>query len=42
LGIVGQYIARIYREIKGRPLYIVETVLNSEKTGNLQEAAKGQ
>jgi dolichol-phosphate mannosyltransferase len=31
LGIVGQYIARIYREIKGRPLYIVETVLSSEE-----------
>jgi dolichol-phosphate mannosyltransferase len=30
LGIVGQYIARIYREIKGRPLYVVEQVLNSE------------
>jgi len=29
LGIVGQYIARIYREIKGRPLYVVEQVLSS-------------
>ena len=30
LGIVGQYIARIYREIKGRPLYVVETVMSSD------------
>jgi dolichol-phosphate mannosyltransferase len=30
LGIVGQYIARIYREIKGRPLYVTEKVLTSE------------
>lgn len=30
LGIVGQYIARIYREVKGRPLYVVETVLSSD------------
>ena len=29
LGIVGQYIARIYREIKGRPLYVVAEVLSS-------------
>lgn len=31
LGIVGQYLARIYREIKGRPLYMVETVLTSDE-----------
>jgi dolichol-phosphate mannosyltransferase len=29
LGIVGQYLARIYREIKGRPLYIVESTIAS-------------
>lgn len=29
LGIVGQYIARIYREIKHRPLYVVEQVVTS-------------
>jgi dolichol-phosphate mannosyltransferase len=32
LGIVGQYLARIYREIKCRPLYVVENVLTSEKS----------
>jgi dolichol-phosphate mannosyltransferase len=31
LGIVGQYIARIYREIKGRPLFVVEKILTSEE-----------
>ncbi|MDR3457174.1 MAG: glycosyltransferase family 2 protein [Verrucomicrobiae bacterium] len=30
LGIIGQYVARIYRETKGRPLYVVESVLDSE------------
>ncbi len=30
LGIVGQYIARIYREIKGRPLYVVEQITYSQ------------
>jgi len=29
LGIVGQYLARIYREIKGRPLYLVESTAAS-------------
>ena len=32
LGIVGQYVARIYREIKGRPLYVVEQILSSAPT----------
>jgi dolichol-phosphate mannosyltransferase len=32
LGVVGQYLARIYREIKGRPLYVVESILSSEAT----------
>ena len=30
LGIIGQYVARIYRETKGRPLYVVESILDSE------------
>ncbi len=34
LGIIGQYIARIYREIKGRPLYVVESVKTSEMKEN--------
>jgi dolichol-phosphate mannosyltransferase len=40
LGIVGQYVARIYREIKGRPLYIVETVLNSEQPAHQYSAGR--
>jgi glycosyltransferase involved in cell wall biosynthesis len=38
LGIVGQYLARIYREIKGRPLYIVETTLTSDEPGRIQQS----
>lgn len=40
LGVVGQYLARIYREIKGRPLYVVASVATSEATGT--EAAGGR
>ena len=28
LGIMGKYLAVVFREIKGRPLYLVDTVLN--------------
>ncbi len=31
LGILGQYMARIYREIKGRPLFVVEKKIHSNE-----------
>jgi polyisoprenyl-phosphate glycosyltransferase len=30
LGIIGEYVARIYDEVKGRPLYLVEKVLSKK------------
>ncbi|WP_081813277.1 glycosyltransferase [Methylobacter tundripaludum] len=33
-GILGVYISKIYREVKGRPLYIVESTKNIEQLGN--------
>ena len=31
LGVIGEYIWRIYYEAKGRPLYIVEKIISSKK-----------
>ncbi|MSP53880.1 MAG: glycosyltransferase [Gammaproteobacteria bacterium] len=33
-GILGIYISKIYREIKGRPLYIVQETINIERSGH--------
>ncbi|MBJ8006973.1 glycosyltransferase family 2 protein [Bacillus cereus] len=37
LGIVGQYIARIYDESKNRPIYIVKETINIEKEETVQK-----
>ena len=31
LGIIGHYIARIYEEVKGRPLYVIQNKINFEE-----------
>ena len=31
IGIIGQYVSRIYQEVKGRPSYIVKKILNDKE-----------
>lgn len=37
LGIIGEYIAVLFREVKGRPIYIVQKTVNVENSSDLQE-----
>ncbi|MDO4536501.1 MAG: glycosyltransferase family 2 protein [Clostridium perfringens] len=37
LGIIGEYIARIYDESKNRPLYLINEIVNFEEEGELHE-----
>jgi len=41
LGLIGEYIGRIYDEVKGRPLYIIEKEVKWNDQGILVEESKG-
>ncbi len=40
LGIIGQYLARIYREIKNRPLYVLESIQNSGEPRRIHQPGR--
>lgn len=37
IGILGEYVGRIYTEVKGRPMYIVEETLGFEHAGSVRD-----
>ena len=37
IGIMGQYIGRIYKEIQKRPLYIIDEIISSETENSKQK-----
>ncbi|NJN97841.1 MAG: glycosyltransferase family 2 protein [Anaerolineales bacterium] len=41
LGIIGEYLGRIYDEVKNRPLYVVNQAVGFEKTPEIPEVVKG-
>ncbi len=42
VGILGEYVGRIYEEGKGRPLYVVADTWNLERSDDREEAAKAR
>jgi hypothetical protein len=35
IGVLGEYVGRVYRETKGRPLYVVNDVIGAEQDGDV-------
>lgn len=40
IGLLGEYIGRIYDQVKGRPLYLVKDRLNHEAPGPMEQASR--
>lgn len=40
IGLIGEYLTRIYDEVRGRPQYIIHRILRYEPTGTTQQSAE--
>ncbi len=42
MGLIGEYIGKIYKEVKHRPLYIVETKLRASAAPSAAQVTQGR
>lgn len=40
IGIMGEYVGRIYEEVKSRPLYVIGELINFDEGNNTNEYTK--
>jgi undecaprenyl-phosphate 4-deoxy-4-formamido-L-arabinose transferase len=42
IGLVGEYVGRIYQQVRGRPRYVVQTVLQQADEHKMQPLASAR
>jgi polyisoprenyl-phosphate glycosyltransferase len=42
ISILGEYVARIYDQVRGRPLYLIDRIVNIQSSGEIPECAENE